>query len=167
MNLGKVLLKRISWKICGRGYKIYPIVGGNLIVALFFSLYKNFSRVLIERLPDASKAQSLSGLKSTQTDEMAVDHEESSAMEVDNENERTKKSQPNSRKESNPYDVGEKEQWCLSILGYVKAFSRQYLSEIWPFIEKLDAELFTKNTHPLFLKAVYSSLRRPLNDPSG
>lgn len=30
----------------------------------------------------------------------------------------------------NGYNVGEKEQWCLSTLGYVKAFTRQYASEV-------------------------------------
>lgn len=28
------------------------------------------------------------------------------------------------------YNIGEKEQWCLTTLGYVKAFSRQYASEV-------------------------------------
>lgn len=31
---------------------------------------------------------------------------------------------------SSVYNVGEKEQWCLSTLGYLKAFSRQYASEV-------------------------------------
>lgn len=39
-------------------------------------------------------------------------------------------SQSNGGKESNIYNVGEKEQWCLSTLGYVKAFARQYASEV-------------------------------------
>ncbi|KAJ9139749.1 hypothetical protein P3X46_030453 [Hevea brasiliensis] len=134
--------------------------------ALFLSLYKNFSNVLMERLPDASKAQTLGALKSIQADEMIVDLDESSEMEVDNENGRPKKSQSNGEKASNVYKVGDKEQWCLSTLGYVKAFSRQYASEIWPHIEKLDAEVFSENAHPLFLKAVYSGLRRPVIETS-
>ncbi|KAJ8770900.1 hypothetical protein K2173_022072 [Erythroxylum novogranatense] len=133
---------------------------------LFLSLYKSFSKVLVERLPDASEVQTLRGLNSIQTDEMSVDLEESSAMEVDNENERTKKSQSNGGKASTAYNVGENEQWCLSTLGYVKAFSRQYSSEIWSYIEKLDAEVFTQSKHPLFLKAVYSGLCRPVNEVS-
>ncbi|XP_015571307.1 nuclear cap-binding protein subunit 1 isoform X2 [Ricinus communis] len=132
--------------------------------ALFTSLYKNFSNVLIERLPDASKIQTLRGLKSIHGDEMVVDLDESSEMDVDNENGRPKKSQSNGEKSSYVYNIGEKEQWCLSTLGYVKAFSRQYASEIWSHIEKLDAEVFTENAHPLFLKAVYSGLRRPIID---
>ncbi|KAG8653038.1 hypothetical protein MANES_06G161000v8 [Manihot esculenta] len=134
--------------------------------ALFLSLYKNFSNVLMERLPEASKAQTLQALKSIQADEMVVDLDESSEMEVDNEKERSKKSQSNGEKANKVYNVGDKEQWCLSTLGYVKAFSRQYASEIWPHIEKLDAEIFTESAHPLFLKAVYSGLGRPVFEVS-
>lgn len=59
--------------------------------ALFLSLYKNFLNVLTERLPSASKCVTLQGLKSIHADSMAVDVEESSAMEVDDENGRPKK----------------------------------------------------------------------------
>lgn len=60
--------------------------------ALFLSLYKNFSTVLTERLPDASRAGTFQELKSIYAaDSMAVDVEESSEMEVDNENGRPKK----------------------------------------------------------------------------
>ncbi|GMI84148.1 ABA HYPERSENSITIVE 1, ENSALADA, CAP-BINDING PROTEIN 80 [Hibiscus trionum] len=127
---------------------------------LFLSLYKNFSTVLMERLPDDATLQSLK----SHGDSMAVDLEESPAMEVDDENGIPKKSQSNGGKATNIYNVGEKEQWCLSTLGYLKAFSRQYASEIWPHIEKLDAEVFTEDAHPLFRKAVYSGLRRLSNE---
>jgi nuclear cap-binding protein subunit 1 len=139
------------------------------VQALFLSLYKNFSNVLMERLPDPSRARTLRELKSIQADEMTVDLDESSVMEVDNESGRPNKrllpplalflllpfsflcffffsaftfhfksyfvsldsgSQSNGGKESNIYNVGEKEQWCLSTLGYVKAFARQYASEV-------------------------------------
>ncbi|OMO54435.1 MIF4G-like, type 3 [Corchorus olitorius] len=133
------------------------------IEVLFLSLYKNFSNVLKERLPDASRAGTLQALKSINGDSVAVDLEESSAMEVDDENGRPKKSQSNGGKASNIYNVREKEQWCLSTLGYVKAFSRQYASEIWPHVEKLDVEVLTEDVHPLFRKAVYSGLRRLSN----
>ncbi|XVF19327.1 hypothetical protein REPUB_Repub11eG0100900 [Reevesia pubescens] len=96
---------------------------------LFLSLYKNFSKILMERLPDASIAGTLQALKSIHGDSMAVDLEESSAMEVDDENGRPKKSQSNGGRTANIYNVREKEQWCLSTLDYVKAFSRQYASE--------------------------------------
>ncbi|KAL9455103.1 hypothetical protein AB3S75_010500 [Citrus x aurantiifolia] len=131
--------------------------------ALYLSLYRNFSNVLMERLPDASRAGTLQDLKSTHADAMAVDLEEPSAMELDNENGRPKKSQSNGGSSGNVYNIGEKEQWCLSTLGYVKAFSRQYASEIWPHMEKLDAEVLSEDTHPLFRRAVYSGLRRPIN----
>ncbi|XP_057948068.1 nuclear cap-binding protein subunit 1 [Malania oleifera] len=132
--------------------------------ALFISLYRNFSKVLIERLPDASGDQTAWSLRSTQTNVLAVDLESSSVMDVDNENEKIKRSQLNGEKPSSGYNLGEKEQWCLSMLGYVKAFSRQYASEIWPHIERLDGEVLTEDVHPLFRKAVYSGLRRPISD---
>lgn len=45
----------------------------------------------MERLPDASKVVTLQGLKSIHVDSMSVDLEESSAMEVDDENGRSKR----------------------------------------------------------------------------
>lgn len=133
--------------------------------ALFLTLYKKFSNVLMDRLPDPSKCGKLRDLKSIRaTEEMAAEPEESSAMEMDNEDEKAKKrshhlhslspffsqkrctcsscsiilcsffffslSQTNGGNVSTAYNVGEKEQWCLSTLGYVKAFSRQYASEV-------------------------------------
>ncbi|CAI0450223.1 unnamed protein product [Linum tenue] len=135
---------------------------------LFLALYKNFSSVLKERLPDASKAQTLRDLKSTQGDEMAVDTDQPSTMEVDDENGGAKKSSQSNGEggSSNIYNIGEKEQWCLSTLGYIKSFSRQYASELWSHIEKLDAEVLTHDVHPLFRRAVYSGLRRPMNELS-
>ncbi|XP_022861062.1 nuclear cap-binding protein subunit 1 [Olea europaea var. sylvestris] len=102
------------------------------IEALFISLYKNFSNVLVEPLRDAYNY--------------------------------LMKFHSNGDRSGNDYTVGEKEQWCSSTLGYVKAFTRQYASEIWPHVEKLDAEVLTKDVHPLFLKAFYSGLRRPTSD---
>lgn len=61
------------------------------VQTLFISLYKNFLNVLMERLPDASKVVTLQGLKSIHADSMSVDLEESSAMEVDDENGRSKR----------------------------------------------------------------------------
>ena len=54
-------------------------------------LYKNFTSVLMERLPEASRVGTLQELKSSSADAMVVDLEEPSTMEVDNENERPKK----------------------------------------------------------------------------
>ncbi|KAJ1391985.1 MIF4G-like, type 3, partial [Sesbania bispinosa] len=132
--------------------------------ALFLLLYKSFSNVLMERLPTESGARTLRELKAAQVDEMAVDPEEPSLMELDSENQRPQNSQSNGRKKSGAYNVGEKEQWCITTLGYVKAFSRQYAAEIWPHIEKLDAEVLTEDAPPLFRSAVYSGLRRPINE---
>ncbi|KAI4348377.1 hypothetical protein L6164_009108 [Bauhinia variegata] len=130
---------------------------------LFISLYRNFSNVLMERLDEAFGARTLRELKSAHADIMAVDSEEPSAMELDNENGKSQNSQSNGGKTGNAYNVDEKKQWCITTLGYVKAFSRQYASEIWPHIERLDAEVFTEDTPPLLREAVYSGLRRAIN----
>ncbi|XP_073222276.1 nuclear cap-binding protein subunit 1 [Cicer arietinum] len=130
--------------------------------ALFILLYKSFSSVLTERLPKGSGTRTLRELKSTQVEEMAVDLEEPSTMELDNENEIPQNSQSNGGKKSVSYNVGEKEQWCITTLSYVKAFSRQYASEVWPYIEKLDAEILTEDAPPLFRSAVCFGLRRPI-----
>ncbi|KAL2473257.1 Nuclear cap-binding protein subunit 1 [Forsythia ovata] len=132
------------------------------IEALFISLYKSFSSVLVEPLSDAFRDGTLR--RTDAADEMPIDDEDSSAMELDKENEKPKKSHAHGDRSGNGYIVGEKEQWCLSTLGYVRAFTRQYASEIWPLVEKLDAEVLTKDVHPLFLKTVYSGLRRPMSD---
>ncbi|KAI8557323.1 hypothetical protein RHMOL_Rhmol04G0001700 [Rhododendron molle] len=129
--------------------------------ALFLSLFKNFSTVMTERLDDAFRDGALQ--HPSQADEMAIDLEDTSAMELDKENAKPEKSHSNGGSAGNGYKVGEKEQWCLSTLGCVKALTRQYASEIWLYMEKLDAEALSGDAHPLFRKAVYSGLRRPLN----
>lgn len=115
--------------------------------ALFMSLYKNFSNVLMERLDDTfgEKALEASG---DHHEAMAVDDEDNPSMDMDKENGNSKR-----------YTTSEKEQWCLTTLGYVKAFSRQYASEIWPHMDKLEEEIVTESVHPLIKKAVYSGLR--------
>ncbi|CAL0322751.1 unnamed protein product [Lupinus luteus] len=129
-------------------------------------LYKSFSNVLSERLPQGSEVRTLRELKTAQVDVLAVDpeEEEPSSMELDNENQRPENRQPNGGRRSIAYNIGEKEQWCITTLGYVKAFSRQYAAEIWPHVEKLDAEVLTEDASPLLRSSVYSGLRRPIND---
>ncbi|XP_010521542.1 PREDICTED: nuclear cap-binding protein subunit 1 [Tarenaya hassleriana] len=128
--------------------------------SLLLLVYQSFMAVLKERLPDPSKARTLQELKSIGEEFMAVDLEEPSAMEVDNENGNTKKSESKGDKSESLYKVGEREQWCLSTLGYLKAFTRQYASEIWPHMERLDSDVFSREeVHPLFLEAVYSGMR--------
>eukprot|EP00268_Persea_americana_P003351 TRINITY_DN11016_c0_g1_i1.p1 TRINITY_DN11016_c0_g1~~TRINITY_DN11016_c0_g1_i1.p1 ORF type:complete len:909 (-),score=191.41 TRINITY_DN11016_c0_g1_i1:321-2897(-) len=130
--------------------------------ALFISLYKRLADVLMERLSHVSPDGEVLGLGSGSTDAMAVDADEPSAMDAQKENGH-EKSQSNGESGRSGYNTGEQEQWCCTTLGYVKAFSRQYASEIWPHIEKLDAEVFVEDMHPLFRKAVYSGLRRPID----
>ncbi|KAJ9562715.1 hypothetical protein OSB04_007875 [Centaurea solstitialis] len=126
--------------------------------ALFLSLYKNFSNVLMDRLHETfgDKTSEPTG----EAEAMAVDEDDTSAMETDKENGGSKRNVGNKRNAgSTEYVVEEKEQWCLSTLGYLKAFSRQYASEIWPHMDKLEEEVLTESVHPLFRNAVYSGLR--------
>lgn len=78
-------------------------------------MFQSFSAVLKERLPEPTKARSLQDLNST-----GAEDENSSAMEVDSENGNPKKGSEN----------GERQQWCLSTLGYLTAFTRQYAKEV-------------------------------------
>nr|ACN43588.1 nuclear cap-binding protein [Solanum tuberosum] len=132
------------------------------IEALFLSLYKSFLTALAEPLHDASRDGTLR--PSGHADDMTIDLEDSSAMELDKDDEQPKKSHPNGSGERKGYNLDEKQQWCLTTLGYLKAFTRQYASEIWQHIEKLDAEVLTEDTHPLVRKAIYCGLRRPLEE---
>ncbi|KAK1367306.1 nuclear cap-binding protein subunit 1 [Heracleum sosnowskyi] len=129
------------------------------IETLLLAMYKCFSNVLTGRLRDSFKDKELH--RSDDTDGMAIDLEDSSAMDLDQENGGPKKSNSTVGRTSSGYSVTEGEQWCLSTLGYVKAFSRQYASEIWPHIEKLETEISGEDVHPLFLKALYSGLGVP------
>ncbi|CAM8952918.1 unnamed protein product [Rhodiola kirilowii] len=131
--------------------------------ALFTSLYESLLKVLTARLPDPSLGVTLREMKSSQPGSMAIDLEEESTMDVDDENgNNPTKSERNAINETNSYNVGENEQWCLCTLGYVKSLTRQYASEIWPHLEKLEAEILTEEAHPLFHKAVYNGLRLPI-----
>lgn len=122
--------------------------------ALFLSLYKNFSIVLMNRLPECSDIGT--SRRFSQADAMAIDSEEPSVMEVDKE--KGAASVSNGRKGSSGYDLSEVDQWGLSTLGYVKAFTRQYGSEIWSHIERINSEILDENAHPLLRKAVYCGL---------
>lgn len=120
---------------------------------LFISLYRNFANVLLERVPRDFKMT---------LDSMAVDSEGPSTMEVDQDNENSKLNQSNGDATNRDYSLGDREQWCRSTLGYVKAFSRQYASEVWCHAEVLDADVFSGNVHPLLKKAVFIGLGRSL-----
>ncbi|XP_075112827.1 nuclear cap-binding protein subunit 1 isoform X4 [Nicotiana tabacum] len=133
------------------------------IKVLILSLYKGFLTALAEPLNDAFRDGTLR--PSGQADEMNIDLEDSSVMDLDKDDGgRPKKSHPNGSREINGYNLDGKQQWCLSTLGYLKAFTRQYASEIWQNIENLDAEVLTEDAHPLFRKAIYCGLRRPLDE---
>ncbi|XP_047329435.1 nuclear cap-binding protein subunit 1-like [Impatiens glandulifera] len=128
---------------------------------LFLSLFKSFSTVLMGRLNEET-FQGSTKRPSSQADGMSIDLEEgSSAMELDKEKTEPNKSDPTGEKSgSSSYEISENEQWCLTTLGYLKAITRQYASEIWNYVDKLEAEVLTEDVHPLFRKAVYSGLGR-------
>ncbi|KAL8151569.1 hypothetical protein V2J09_021377 [Rumex salicifolius] len=128
--------------------------------ALFLSLYKSFSSVLADRLPENADTTMFHSLLSEKQDVMALDTEDVSEMEVDKDKEDESKSAINGEKSQITYSLSENEQWCLITLGYVKAFSRQYASEIWLHVEKIDSEVLNESVHPLFKKAIYCGLRR-------
>ncbi|KAK9733491.1 hypothetical protein RND81_04G071200 [Saponaria officinalis] len=127
--------------------------------ALFLSLYKSFSVVLLERLAEDSSIGTFGCLHYGQEAEtMAIDSDEPLMMDVDKE--KGANSTLNGARGSIGYDLTETDQWGLSTLGYVKAFTRQYASEIWPHIEKIDEEILSGAVHPLFKKAIYCGLGR-------
>ncbi|XP_042446819.1 nuclear cap-binding protein subunit 1-like [Zingiber officinale] len=129
---------------------------------LFVSLYKSFTNVLMERLPPVSDNGDLPKLRPEKIDAMSVDLEEPPSMEVDHDNGQKDESENNGERVTHNYDIKEQDQWCLCTLGYLKAISRQYATEIWPHIETLEAEIFSEDTHPLIKKAVLSGLCRKM-----
>ncbi|CAL9751894.1 unnamed protein product [Musa acuminata subsp. burmannicoides] len=127
--------------------------------SLFVSLYKSVANVLTERLPPVSADGAFPKLRDEEDiDSMAIDSEEPSTMEMDHDNRR--KDDRNGEKVTHRYSIKEQDQWCLCTLGYVKAFSRQYATEVWPHLETLEAEVFGGDIHPLFRKAVFAGLCR-------
>lgn len=130
--------------------------------ALLFALYKNFTDVLMKHLLDDLIEKPIDGPGPDQGDSMAVD-KEPSAMDADDDDERR-----NQRfAQSNGLHAEEEQEWCRVTLGQVRALTRQYATEIWPHIEKLDAEVFTGDVHPSIVRAVYDGLRRPFSQFEG
>ncbi|KAJ3699924.1 hypothetical protein LUZ61_003629 [Rhynchospora tenuis] len=136
--------------------------------ALFTLLFKSFVNVLNTKLPAVSPDGELPNLRSGNATEkrVEVDLEAPASMDVDQDNENggANDSEANGEGRKQGYNIGELEQWCLVTLGYLKAFSRQYATEIWPHIEALDSEVFTGDVHPLIRKAAFSGLSRPSNE---
>ncbi|KAL0306100.1 UNVERIFIED_CONTAM: Nuclear cap-binding protein subunit [Sesamum radiatum] len=118
------------------------------IEALFLFLYKSFSSVLAEPLRDTDGSLHLP------TEAAAADEWPSTMRKHKQRTWTTRMEVPRKVMPMGEgpkwYNVGEKEQWCLTTLGYVKAFTRQYASEIWPLVEKLDAEVLTEDVHPFY-----------------
>jgi len=130
--------------------------------ALLFALYKNFTDVLMKHLLDDLIEKPIDGPGPDQIDSMNID-KEPSAMDADDDDERR-----NQRfSKSNGSHAKEEHEWCRVTLGQVRALTRQYATEIWPHIEKLDAEVFTGDVHPSIVRAVYDGLGRPFSQFEG
>lgn len=129
---------------------------------LFIMLYKSFKSVLMDRLPPLSADGKLPRMRTGKKEFVTMDLEQPAKVDLDHENGNndTNIMSDSERAANNNYNTGEKEQWCLTTLGYLKAISRQYAKEIWPHMEVLDAEIFTEEIHPLFRKAAYDGLCR-------
>nr|GFA25480.1 FAD/NAD(P)-binding oxidoreductase family protein [Tanacetum cinerariifolium] len=93
------------------------------IMSLSSSLlvYHGFSNVLMERLHDTFGENSLEPIGDLEA--MAINGDDTHAMETNKENGGSE------RNAGTRYIIEEKEQWCLSTLGYFKGFLRQYASE--------------------------------------
>lgn len=129
--------------------------------ALLFVLYKNFTDVLMKHLLDDLIEKPIDGPEPDQGDSMTVD-KEPSAMDADDDDERR-----NQRFAKSNGLHAEEQEWCRVTLGQIRALTRQYAAEIWPHIEKLDAEVFTGDVHPSIVRAVYDGLRRPFSQFEG
>uniref|UniRef100_A0A0D6R296 MIF4G-like type 2 domain-containing protein n=1 Tax=Araucaria cunninghamii TaxID=56994 RepID=A0A0D6R296_ARACU len=125
---------------------------------LFTTLYKSFSDVLMKHLSGDLTEKQEDGLEPDHRDPMAIDSEEPSVMDAEDDERRNQRFA-----KSNGLDSESERHWCRCTLGHVRALTRQYATEIWPHIEKLDADVFTEAVHPSIIKAVYSALQRPLS----
>ncbi|KAL3701469.1 hypothetical protein R1sor_019491 [Riccia sorocarpa] len=141
--------------------------------ALFMAVYQNFATVLTERL---SKPLPSTGGENEETkaepaeDPMAVDQE--NTTEADGAD----KAETNGERRNQKYgsktingvltaeelEAQEEQVWRKTALGYLRAISRHYATEVWQVIEKLDAEVFVDSVEPRVKETVYSGLRRSL-----
>ncbi|KAH7278662.1 hypothetical protein KP509_38G051300 [Ceratopteris richardii] len=108
---------------------------------LFISVFENFCSVLSERLSKASP-------RSTDMEE-----DKPSAMDIDNSMENGKEGQ---KKEQ----LTEESQWQAATLGQLSAVTRQYATEIWKHMDKLEAQVFSRPVHYLVLKTLNNCIRR-------
>lgn len=112
---------------------------------LFMSIFQHFCSVLSEMLS-----------KEVQTENTVVGMEEEkpSAMDIDATN------ADNDKEGQKKEELTEEKQWQVATLGQLCAVTRQYATEIWEHIDKLDADVFSGSVHPLVLKTVNSCIRR-------
>lgn len=112
---------------------------------LFISIFQHFCSVLSERLSKEAQTEStVVGMEEEKPSAMDID-----AINADNDKEGQKKE-----------ELTEEKQWQVATLGQLCAVTRQYATEIWEHIDKLDADVFSGSVHPLVLKIVNSCIRR-------
>nr|ATB19597.1 putative ABA hypersensitive 1 [Juniperus flaccida] len=124
---------------------------------LFITLYRCFSDALMKHLSVDLTEKQEDVLGTDQREQMSIDSEEPSAMDADDDERRNQRFS-----KSNGLHSQAEQQWCRCTLGQLRALTRKYATEIWPHIDKIDAEVFTGDIHPSIVKAVYSALRRPV-----
>lgn len=124
--------------------------------ALFITVCKSFSEVLTDRLSKDLHKVGNDILDKETASEMDID---GTNEEPDN-NEIPRRTSENSKNGNDNLEEQEEKQWRRSTLGQFCAIIRQYAREVWEHIERLDADVFSGNVHPLILKTVNSCIRR-------
>eukprot|EP00250_Pteridium_aquilinum_P015137 c22401_g1_i1 orf=764-3292(-) len=113
---------------------------------LFISIFRNFCLVLTDRLS-----------KAPQNEDVVLDNEEDNPASMDIDATNAEGDRKGSQKKEALTEEG---QWQAATLGQFCAVTRQYATEIWEHIDKLDAEVFSGSVHPLVLKTVNFCIRR-------
>lgn len=112
---------------------------------LFISIFASFCSVLTQRL---SKRVLNEG------DMLSTEEAIPSTMDIDTTADGDQKSIHRSEK------LTEEGQWQAATLGQLCSVTRQYATEIWEHIDKLDSNVFSGSVHPLVLTTVNSCIRR-------
>ncbi|KAG6549752.1 hypothetical protein Mapa_008732 [Marchantia paleacea] len=139
--------------------------------ALFMAVYQNFATILTQRL---SKPLPSVGVVKTDTeaehleDPMAVDHdntagaEDGDNVEIDGEriNQKYASEKTNGVSTAEELEAQEQLTWRKCTLGYLRAITRHYATEVWLVMDRLDSEIFTDTVDQLVIQTAYSGLRR-------
>ncbi|MCO5600859.1 hypothetical protein L7F22_054976 [Adiantum nelumboides] len=112
---------------------------------LFISAFQHFCSVLSDRLSKEPQCESVVA---------GMEEDNPSAMDID------ATSAENNKEGQKDELLTEEHQWQAATLGQLCAVTRQYATEIWEHMDKLDEDIFRGSVHPLVLKAVNSCIRR-------